>query len=156
MKTLFLRSSFMLFASAISFANIDTKFDNLSEILAQVHPSSESIDVTVESKNQAICLNDRISDKNVCLSKEELIMCLVIAGVLTEKPLSPRAIDFIRKSTIPDFKGFFVAKQGEMINFSIETADKNHSFSSHIKKENDQASYVLNAHAQGTISKESL
>jgi hypothetical protein len=45
MKTLFLRSSFMLFASAISFANIDTEFnfDKVTKIVDKINPSQEAV-----------------------------------------------------------------------------------------------------------------
>jgi hypothetical protein len=80
-------------------------------------------------------------------------MLLAFAGAYEGKPLSPTTLDFLRKSTIPDFKGSFVGKRAEMVSVSIETADKNHSFSTQVKREENQVSYVLNAFAQGAISK---
>ena len=158
MKTLFIRSFFILACASTAFASLDQKINAIREIAISFERAVDAkslINYSLESKQQKLCIEDKIKNDTVCFSKEELIEFLAFGAMQAGRPRSADEIEHLQKTIMPDFKASFIAASEPIgkVDVSVETPDKSHSFSLTMTEENNNLSYLVNAFAQGTISK---
>ena len=129
MKTLFLRSSFILACASTAFASFNNE---KAEMLNKMHRNfmtagmaQTPIDFTIESNNQTICLSDKTNNDTVCFTKEELIFLTTIASIYSGKPLARNDIAVLEKSTIPNFRASLKADKNVGANVSIDRTRSN-------------------------------